>query len=153
MKRHAFVQNNRKSIPLSILIALILALSFTISCDVGYDIDWNKCYIDASVLTGKYSVKDDCANPGVTSRYTITIAGSCETYTISNLLSPDSVNAPLVSLRYTPYLSPTLYIYEHVYQGWTIQGTGSILNDVLNLDLNLKKEDQDITCKLTGTKN
>lgn len=150
MKRQALLRNPRKSFLLPLIAIAFLCISSIPSCDVGYDIDWNKCYIDASVITGTYQTNDNCIKPTDNSLYSIRIEGSCETYTISNLFAPDS--AELVSLKYAPYLTPEVRIPEQEYQGWTIHGDGSILNDVLILNLTLTRADESFTCEVTGNK-
>jgi hypothetical protein len=150
MKRQALLQDFRKSTQLFYLFAIFFALSFFISCDPGFSFDWNQCYIDESVINGSYNITDDCSMPGDNSAYTITITGSCETYSISNFLDPDS--SALVSLTYIPWGSPQLSIPEQEYQGWTIRGNGSIENEILTLNLTLTKVNEDKTCTITGIK-
>jgi len=156
MKRQALLRNPRKSFFLPFFAIAFLCISSIPSCDVGYDIDWNKCYIDASILTGRYEAIDECSMPWGDSEYEITIEknetieGLCGYFFISNLFAPDSVEA--VSMQYFSYTTPHLYVPEQEYQGYTIHGDGSILNDVLILNLTLTRADDSFTCEVTGNK-
>ncbi len=151
MKTRAFIQGLRKTLNTAFLTFLILTLSSIISCDVSYDLDWNwdPCKT-APTIKGPYQVADACSIQWGSTDYIITINGTCPNYTISNLF--DSPDEPPISVTYTYYMPSPLSIYEQTIGGWTINGSGTIEDGLLTLNLNLFNGNTNMTCTVTGNK-